>query len=66
MKNIEYYVTHLKNTVTKYIVTRPVMDLCLAAGRCPGVRLLNWWWEKESLNMEMIREAAQVVEAESD
>ena len=31
------------NMVVEYIATRPITDLCLAAERCLGTRLLNLW-----------------------
>ena len=51
MQYIETYVVHIQNTAAKYIATRPIMDLCLAEGRSPGVRVLKSRWEQENLNM---------------
>ena len=39
LQDIETYATHRQNTVTKYIATRPIADLCLEVGRRPGVRV---------------------------
>ena len=43
-----------------------IMYLCLAAVRHPGARVLNQWWEQERIDLEGIREVAQVTEAERD
>ena len=31
LKEVDSYVAHHQNTVTQYIYTRPIMDLCMAA-----------------------------------
>ena len=36
VQEVYTYTTHGQNTVTKFIATRPIMDLCLAAARRPG------------------------------
>ena len=41
----ETYVSCHQNTVSRYIATRPITDLCLAAKRSPGPRVANMWWE---------------------
>ena len=43
-----------------FILTRPIMDLILAAVQHPGVRVSKQCWEKEGIDQEGIRE----VEAE--
>ena len=30
LKEVDTYIAHLQNTVTQYITTRPIMDLCLS------------------------------------
>ena len=45
------------------------MDMFLSEGRNTGARVLKRWWEQESIDVEGIKEAAQlvvVVEAEMD
>ena len=37
--------------VTQYIATCPIMDLCLAAERKPGMRLFRQWWEQTALGI---------------
>ena len=36
VQEVYTYTTHGQNTVTKFIATRPIMDLCLATARRPG------------------------------
>ena len=39
LEEIRVYIARRQNTVAKYIVTRPIMDLCLAVERTLGMRL---------------------------
>ena len=41
--------------VAQYILTRHIMDLCLAAERNPGLRLSRHLWEKPYMNILGIR-----------
>ena len=56
VQEVETYFTRRKNTVVKYIVTRPILDLCLSAAQRPGARVSKQWWEQEGLYLEGIRE----------
>ena len=40
-----------------FILTRPIMDLILAAVRHPGVRVSKQWWEQEGIDLVGIWEA---------
>ena len=53
------YIALHQNTVAQYIVTCPIMDLCLAAERKPVIRLSRKWWEHPALDIMVIR-AGQV------
>ena len=66
MQEVETYVARRHKTVTKYIATRPIMDLCLTAVRRPGARVLKRLWEKEGIDIEGIQEAARVEETEAE
>ena len=55
---MDTYVFHHPNTVAQYIATRPIMDLCLAAKRRPGLRVTIRWCEQEGLDLEGIWIAA--------
>ena len=44
MEEIGVYIARRQNTVAKYIVNCPIMDLCLAADRNNGMRLPIRWW----------------------
>ena len=43
LQKVDTYVSRGQNTVTQFIVTRPIMDLCLAAERRLGSRVENRW-----------------------
>ena len=62
LQEVDTYVYRRQNTVAQFIVTRPIMDLCLAAERRMGSRVYNRWWEQDGLDVEGIRTAAREVE----
>ena len=39
LQEVETYVSRRQNTVTQFIATRPIMDLCLATEQRPGPRV---------------------------
>ena len=43
LEEIGVYIDRRQNTVAKYIVTFPIIDLCLAAERNPGMHLSRRW-----------------------
>ena len=57
LQEVETYVSRRQNTVVQYIVTRPIMDLCLAKNRRPGPIVTMRWWEQEGLDLERMRTA---------
>ena len=44
LQEVETYFFLRQNTVAQYIVTRPIMDLFLAAKQRPGTRVEIRWW----------------------
>ena len=52
LHEVETYVSRRQNTVSQYIGTRAIMELCLLAEIRPGTRVSNWWWEREGLYLE--------------
>ena len=62
------YVLCLQNTVAHYIVTRPILELCLAGERRTGVRANRWWWGKAGITfgMEAGRDAEGMRELEAE
>ena len=46
LEEIGVYISRHQNTVAQYIVTCPIMDLCLAAEHKTGMRLSRKWWEQ--------------------
>ena len=49
------------NTVSQYIDTRSLLDLCEVSERAPGARVEMRWWEKVVVNLVGSREAATAV-----
>ena len=52
IQEIETYTTRFQNTATQFIVTRPIVDLCLAAVRRPGAQDLRRWWAQECIDIK--------------
>ena len=44
LEKIGVYIARRQNTVTHYIATRPIMDLCLVEERNPGLQLSMQCW----------------------
>ena len=55
LEEIRVYIAHRQNTVAHYIATLPIMDLCLASERNPGLRLSRQWWDQPALDIMGIR-----------
>ena len=49
LEEVDTYVLHLYNTIAQYIATRPILEICLAAERQPGVQVTRKWWEHAGL-----------------
>ena len=66
IQEVETYVARRHNTVAKFIATRPIMDLCLAATWSLGSRVSKRWWDQEGLGLEGIYMLAQTADLEQD
>ena len=44
IREVETYIDHCQNTFTLYIKTSPIIGLCVAEVRHPGVRVSKRWW----------------------
>ena len=49
MEEVEMYVTRHQIIVAKFIMTRPIIDLCLVEERHLGVWVFHQWQEREVL-----------------
>ena len=58
---MEEYVRRLQNTVTQYISTRSLLDMCEGSERDPGARVRMRWREQEVIYLSGEREAAVAV-----
>ena len=63
-------ITRRQNTVTQYIATRPIMDLCERATWWPEAQVSRRWWEQAGIHLEGARKGAAEsttrLETESD
>ena len=51
----------------KYIVTRPIMDLCEWTTQRAGERVSWWWWEQKGIDLEKAKErAAEALATDSE
>ena len=46
LEDMETYIYMHQNTVTNYIATEPILELCLEAERRKGYKVTKRWWEK--------------------
>ena len=49
LQEVETYVSCRQNTLSQFIVTRTIMELCLAMAQRPGSRMAKWCWYKYGL-----------------
>ena len=56
---VETYVSRNQKIVTQFIVTRPIMDLCLVEEQRPGPRISMQWWEQDGVDVEEMWTVAQ-------
>ena len=59
LQEVDTYVSRRQNTVTNFIASRLIMELCLAAAWSPGSRVANRWWEQDRFELEGMRKAAR-------
>ena len=52
LQEVETFVLCHQNTVTQFIVTRPIMDLCMAVEGRTWTRVSKWWWEQYGVDVE--------------
>ena len=52
IQEVETYVSRNQKIVTQFIVTRPIMDLCLVEEQRPGPRISMQWWEQDGVDVE--------------
>ena len=57
MEEMKTYISRRQNTVTQYIATQDILELCLEAKHRPLLRLPKRWWEQEGFNLTGMWEA---------
>ena len=53
-----------QNTVTQFIVTRTIQDLCKKATRRPGAQVAWRWWEQTGIDWKGEQDRAEAAAAE--
>ena len=51
----ETYISRRHNTVVKYIVTQPILGICLEVEKRMGLRVPKWWWNQLGLDLAVLR-----------
>ena len=57
-EEIRKVTTRRQKTVTQYIVTRPIMDLCERSTQRAGVRVSWRWWYQKGIDLKTVKERA--------
>ena len=64
---MEEYSWRRQNTVTQFIDTQSLLDLCEETERTPGAQVVVRWWEQAGLDLKGSRgETAAAEEADGD
>ena len=68
IKEIRKSITNRQNTVTHYIVTQTLLNLCEGAKQRGGARVSRRWWDQKGIDWETekAREAAAETDSESE
>ena len=67
LEGIRKAVTRRQNTVTQYIATGPILDLCERAMQRMGVRVSQRWWNQEGIEPKAAKErAAEAIATDSE
>ena len=51
LEEIMVYIVWRYNTVTHYIASRTILDICLEAMTRPGAQVVKQWWEQEVVGL---------------
>ena len=64
LEEVETYVLHRLNTIDQYIVTRPILELCMESYQQLGEQLSQRWWEQGGLDLVSVRAAGRAEDVE--
>ena len=64
IEEVEIYVLHRQNTISQYIATHPILDLCLLGERGTVNRVTQQCLKQEYIDLEVWKSAVREVEAE--
>ena len=66
LEYMETYISRRQNMVAQFIVTSPILDLCLEAERRMGVHVVEQWWDQEGIYLAGVREEGIPEEGRQD
>ena len=52
IEGVRKSITRRQNTVSQYIATQPILDLCKRATQRPGAQVPRRWWEQAGIDLE--------------
>ena len=58
-------ITNRKNTVTQFIVTQPLLDLCEQTKRRGGERVFRRWWYQKGIDWDKAKARAAETDSET-
>ena len=64
LEEVETYILRQHNIPSQYIVTFPILNLCMEAERRYVAMVARIWWEQGGIYLKGVREAARASEVE--
>ena len=66
LEELEAYFLLFQNTISQYIATHLILELCLEAERHIGAWVARRWWEQGVLELEGVRLTERVADEEAE
>ena len=65
-KDVRTSINRKQNTITQYIATRPLMDLCERTTHIGGARVTMRWWDQKGIDWGKAKSMGAETESESE
>ena len=65
LTDIRTSILRSQNTVTQYIATQPLLDLCERTTQRGGARVSRWWCDQKGIDWETAKARAALTDSES-
>ena len=66
LTDVRTSINRRQNTVTQYIATRPLLDLCEGATHREGAQVTMRWWDQTGIDWEKEKPRGAETESESE